>query len=289
MSGYWNWSQRMGWSLAVMLGVSQGSFGHAIGDNPFFAMCTGTKDEAHTTPAAQVAMVKELGYAGTDLIGVAGLKDVLEAIDREGSRFFALYTPVRIDPEQPQWEEGLEDALALLEGRDCVLWVPMTSAIHPPSSPEGDEAAVAVVRRLADLAAAKGLRVALYPHTNDWMERVEDAVRVARKADRPNVGVTFNLCHWLKVDGEKLRERIVEARPHLFMVTINGADAGGDNWKALIQPLGDGTYDVRPLLALLEELNYEGPIGLQGYGLGGDVAENLRRSMAAWRNLTNVE
>ena len=117
MTGCWNWSQRLGWSLAIMLGLSQGSFGQAIGDNPFFAMCTGTKDEAHATPAAQVAMVKELGYAGTDLIGVAGLKDVLEAIDGEGSRFLALYTPGRIDPNSRNGRRVLEDALALLEGR----------------------------------------------------------------------------------------------------------------------------------------------------------------------------
>ena len=32
--------------------------------NPFFAMDTGTRDAKHVTPAEQVALVKELGFAG---------------------------------------------------------------------------------------------------------------------------------------------------------------------------------------------------------------------------------
>lgn len=272
--------------LAILGFLSLGAQGETLADNPFFAMCTGTRDAAHETPDSQVALVKSLGYAGTDLIGVKGLKEVLAAIDAQESRFFALYTGANIDPGAQPWESGLEDAMALLKGRDCVLWMPLSSKIHKPSSPEGDEAAVAVIQRLADLAAANGLRIALYPHVGNWVERVEDAVRVAEKVNRPNVGVTFNLCHWLKVDGQDLEGRLALARPHLFMVTINGAEAGGTDWKQLIQPLGDGNYDVGSMLQLLADLKYEGPIGLQGYGIGGDVAENLRRSMAAWRAMT---
>jgi len=56
----------------------------------------------------------------------------------------------------------------------------------------------------------------------------------------------------------------------------------------LIQPLDRGDFDVRELLAELQRLGYRGPIGLQGYDvanhLGIEPAENLRRSMAAWRD-----
>ena len=256
-----------------------------LADNPFFAMCTGTKDATHDTPESQVALVKELGYSGTDLIGVAGLAKVLEEIDRQESRFFALYTGANIDPVAVPWEEGLEEAMELLRGRDAVLWMPLSSKVYKPSSPEGDDAAVALLRRLSDMASAKGLRIALYPHTGNWVERVEDAVRVAKKVDRSNVGVTFNLCHWLKVDGEDLPARLALAEPYLFMVTVNGADSDGKEWKQLIQPLGQGSYDIAPLLRQLEVMNYRGPIGLQGYGIGGDVAANLRQSKTAWELL----
>lgn len=273
--------------LVLSLAYAPAIAASPLADNPFFAMCTGTKDAAHDTPASQVELVKELGYSGTDLIGVKGLAEVLGEIDRQESRFFALYTGANIDPGATPWEEGLEEAMDMLTGRDAVLWMPLSSKLHKPSSPEGDEDAVALLRRLSQKATAKGLRIALYPHTGNWVERVEDAVRVAKKVGRPNVGVTFNLCHWLKVDGQDLPGRLALAEPFLFMVTVNGADGDGSEWKQLIQPLGDGSYDVAPMLKMLAEMDYEGPIGLQGYGIGGDVEENLKRSMAAWQSLVN--
>ena len=114
-------------------------------------------------------------------------------------------------------------------------------------------------------------------------------MRVARKVDRKNVGVMFNLCHWLKVDDEKNLERVLKlALPHLFAVTINGADRGlgrRGGWNRLIQPLGSGTFDIAGFLRMLRKLGYAGPVGLQCYGLRGDAREHLTRSMAAWRKL----
>jgi len=148
---------------------------------------------------------------------------------------------------------------------------------------------VAILREIADMAAASGLRVAQYPHTNNYVERVEDAVRLAKKVDRPNLGVMFNLCHCLKVDGpENIAARLEAAMPHLMVVTINGADdeqwkqAG---WDKLIQPLDRGSFDLAGLLKTLRKLKYTGPIGLQCYGIGGDAREHLARSIRAWRDL----
>ncbi len=75
------------------------------------------------------------------------------------------------------------------------------------------------------------------------------------------------------------------ALPHLFVVTINGADMG-DNWDMLIQPLDEGAYDVFGFVKTLVELGYDGPIGLQGYGVRGDARENLRKSVTGWRELS---
>lgn len=70
-----------------------------------------------------------------------------------------------------------------------------------------------------------GLRIALYPHVNAWLHRLEDALRVVKKVNRQNVGLTFNLCHAL-MDGAEPRipALIAEAAPHLFVATLNGAD-----------------------------------------------------------------
>ncbi len=100
-----------------------------------------------------------------------------------------------------------------------------------------------------------------------------------------NLGVTFNLCHWLKVDGKELEARLKEALPHLFVVTINGADSDGKGWNTLIQPLDRGTFDVAQVLRLLDKLEFKGPIGLQHYGIRGSARGNLSASMKGWKAL----
>ena len=167
-----------------------------------------------------------------------------------------------------------------------MLWLFVLSKKHKPSAQAGDDRAVEILREVADMAAEADVRVALYPHTGFWVERVEDAVRVAKKVNRKNVGVTFNLCHWLMVDDEKNMKSLIEsAMPHLFVVTINGADSGGKDWKTLIQTLDRGTFNMRGFLKTLSDSGYTGPIGFQGYGIGGDAYENLKRTMNAWREL----
>ena len=143
-----------------------------------------------------------------------------------------------------------------------------------------------LVREVADMAAASGLRVALYPHLGFFVGRIEDALRVVQEADRPNVGVTFNLAHFLAAKDEpNLDQRLKEALPRLYMVSINGADHEG-GWDRLIQPLARGEFDVYGLLQKLTLMGYTGPVGLQCYGVPGDIEENLRRSMAAWRQFS---
>jgi len=252
----------------------------------FFAMDTGTKDAKHRTAKQQAEMLKELGYDGIGCTAGPGLAEMLKELDKNGLRLFAVYLGANIDADQPKYGPELKEAIEVLKGRNAILWLFVLSKKHKPSSPEGDERAVEVIREIADKAAEAGLRVALYPHHGFWVERVEDAVRVAKKVDRKNVGVTFNLCHWLRVNDESRMESLIKsAMPHLFVVSINGADSGGKDWKQLIQTLDRGSFDMSRFLKTLEDAGYTGPIGLQGYGMGGDAYDNLKRSIGAWRKL----
>jgi len=142
------------------------------------------------------------------------------------------------------------------------------------------------VREVADLASASDLRVVLYPHIGMYVGSIQDALRVRKLVDRPNLGVTFNLAHFLAAKDEpNLDERLREALPYLEMVSINGADHEGD-WSRLIQPLDRGDFDVYGLLRKLINLGYKRPVGLQCYQVPGDIEQNLQRSMAAWRDFS---
>ena len=252
----------------------------------FFAMDTGTRDATHQTAEAQVALVKDLGFAGIgpSYTSSEALRDMLAAVDRQHSKLFALYVQLDLDAVVPL-SAAIRDSIHQLKGRDAILWLHITSATYRPSDPAGDVQAATLLREVAALAEPAGLRIALYPHTGLWLERVEDALRLARLVDRKNLGVCFNLCHWLMVDGKDLEARLRDALPYLFVVTLNGADTGGKDWGKLIQPLGSGTFDVGSLLTKLKTLGFSGPIGLQHYGIQGDARANLQHSMDAWKRL----
>ncbi len=255
---------------------------------PFFAFCMDTHDSQERTLEEQAALLEELGYDGAGHLWLDELAERIATLDRHGLRLFQVALRVNIAPDTIPYDPRLEEILALVKDRDAMLALLISGG--PPSDPGGDARAVELVREIAGLAAGAGVRVVLYPHSGDWLERVEDALRIVDKAECPNVGVMFNLCHWLKVSGEEdLEPLLTRAMPRLFAVSIHGADrapeirAGTGNW---IQPLDSGSFDVDALLDLLQDLGYRGPVGLQCYGIPGDARGHLRRSMAAWRRYT---
>jgi len=251
----------------------------------FFAMDTAVRDLANL-PAA-----KELGYAGagwrfeTAETMAASVASFREA----GLPLVAVYGGAILTKDGVGFKGDLAARFAALAGTGTIVWLPVNSSDFDASDPAGDAVAVPELRRLADLASKHGLRVALYPHVGSWVERIQDAVRVAKQVDRPNFGATFNLCHCLRVGDEaKIPALLAEAAPHLFLVTVNGADrnAAGASWERLIRPLDEGDFSVAGLLAELETIGYAGPVGLQAFGVKAPVRENLERSLRAWRAMT---
>jgi sugar phosphate isomerase/epimerase len=257
-------------------------------DNPFFALCMDTHDEKKRSLAEQAELLKELGYDGAGHLWLDNVRERIDTLDRAGLRLFQVYLRLDVGPTAKQpYDPRLKDVLPLLKGRGTTLATLMVGG--KPSDESLDSRAVEIVRELAGLADPYGVRVALYHHTRDWLERVEDTIRVAGKTGRPDVGVMFNLCHWLKVGEESQMKPLLEAAmPRLFAVSINGADRGAEikagkgNW---IQPLDSGTFDMPAFLKTLKDLGYRGSVGLQCWGIPGDARLHLARSIGAWRKL----
>jgi len=254
----------------------------------FFALCMDTHDAKRRTLAQQAQLLKQLGYDGAGHLWLAGLRERIDTLDAAGLKLFQVYFRLNISagakrPYDPQ----LKRALLLLKGRPTTVAVLVSGG--KPSDTAADARAVALLREMADLARPHGVRLVLYPHAGDWLEKFGDAVRVATKVDRPNVGVMFNLCHFLKVDHEKnIAPQLEQAGPLLMAVSINGSDRSADirggkgKW---IAPLDEGNFDMAGLLRTLRRIGYTGPVGLQCYGLRGDARDHLSRSVAVWRRL----
>ena len=218
------------------------------------------------------------------------------ALEREGLKFFNGYHTISFHADRPALDDRLRGQIDAMKDHGTALWLAVARVQNAErtfakSSPDADDIVLAKLREIADYAEPRGVKIALYPHATLWLERVDDGSRVADKLNRPSVGTTFNLCHWLKVEGSERDPAAVlkAALPRLLFVTINGADTGDTkamSWDRLIQPLGAGTYDVAAFLHAVRAAGYSGPIGFQGYGIKAPPREVLTRTMAAWREMS---
>ena len=256
----------------------------ALAQNPFFIFDNGTGRDDKVPLEQQADMVKRAGFDGIGFTGSARIPEFLAILDARGLKMFSTYIAAHVDHDPPDFDPGLPEAIRQLKGRDTVIW------LNVQGKASSDEPAVAVVRKIADLAAESGLKVVLYPHVTFYVERIQDALRIREKVNRPNVRVSFNMAHFLAIGDEaKLDQVLKEAMPYLELVSINGADHEGDwrggDWSRLIQTLDRGSFDVRGLVEKLRRLGYKGPIGLQCYKVPGDIEENMKRSMAAWKSM----
>ncbi|MCH5374303.1 MAG: sugar phosphate isomerase/epimerase, partial [Planctomycetes bacterium] len=250
-----------------------------------YGFCMEIHDAKKRDLPEQATMLCELGFDGVGypLWLDETLEKNLDVLDKSGLPVYLMYTPVNVAPGKPPYDERLEPAIQKLRGRPVTISVLLRGL--PPGDPRGMDAAVKLLRRLGDVAHAAGLRISIYHHTADWAESLPFALEVVDRVNHPQVGANFNLCHWLKIEGNRDFQPVLRQHAKkIFAVTINGAQPGAAAWtNGLIQPLGCGDFDNQRLLALLQEIGYDGPIGLMCYGIPGDSREHLEHSIAVWK------
>ncbi len=250
---------------------------------PVFAFQNGVHFK---TVKERIKVLKELGYDG---IGSAKLsqsdlplRQRLKLYDEAGLKLFSFYVGGRLGANGHSYGKEISQAIKDLKGRETILEL----FVQGSKKSNTDEQAVAFVREIADQAEESGLRIVLYPHAGFYVDTLGDAARVARKCKRDNVGVMFNLCHYLKVEPKTdLKAALTDAKPLLWQVSTSGAKKGGNNWGQLIQTLDRGDYDQKSFFQMLRELGFQGNVGFQCYAIRGDSRENLKRSIEAWNKL----
>lgn len=230
----------------------------------------------------KAALLAKLGYAGIAW-RPGQTAEMLAALDRHSLKMVATYVMLTADMKSCPVPPTVTAEIDALKGRDAIVWLTVNGKTD-------DELVVPAVREVADVAARNGLKVALYPHVNFHTDTMDATLRVMRKAGRPNIGICFNLCHFLRLNDEADLERTLrEVAPHLMLVSINGADSGDTramDWDRLIRPLGEGSFDNSGLLRLLDGMGYKGPVALQCFNIRRPATDHLARSMDAWRIMT---
>ena len=246
---------------------------------PFHAFDNGLGSIA--TLEGKAALLKQLGYDGITW-RPGNTAAMLAQLDKQGLRMGASYVVLNASPGACPVPAEVVSEIEALKGRDTLISLAVTGK-------STDEVVLPAILKIAGIAERCGLKVALYGHVGFYLDTDATLLRLVKLAARPNLGVGFNLCHFLMQNDESaLEPTLRNAAPFLYLVSINGADRGDTRkmtWDQLIQPLGDGSFDPKKLLRLLDEIGYRGPVSLQCFHLKAPPAEHLAKSIRAWRAL----
>lgn len=252
---------------------------------PFFAFDNGV-GRGVWAPSVQAETVKSMGYDGIhyNYTNPKDFEAKLKACKAASVPIHAMYIYTFVGKPGAAYDPGIKEAIRMLKGTDTIIWMTLRDGKRGQQDTEAAE----VVKEIASLAADSGLKVSLYPHAGFYVATAEDAVRVAKVVNLPNVGVTINLCHELFAgNGARMEEVVKAAAPFLNLASINGASPipgkGPKAWDTL--PLGEGTYDTDAFLRHLRDHGYRGPIGHQFFNVKGDDKEKLQRAIKAWKRI----
>lgn len=267
----------------LMLTSAPGASAEKAAAWPFFAFDNGV-GRGTWPPAKQAETVKSLGYDGIHY-NYTNPKDFaakIAACKSAGVPIQAMYIYSFVNKPGASYDPGIKEVIRMLKGSETIIWL----TLRDGKQGQQDKEAVQVVREIAGMAADSGLKVSLYPHAGFYVATAEDAVRVAKAAGLPNVGVSINLCHELFAgNSERLADVVKAAAPYLNLVSINGASPtpgkGPKAWDTL--PLGSGSFDTDAFLRLIRDSGYRGPIGHQFFAVAGDDMQKLTKAIESWK------
>ena len=256
---------------------------------PIFPYVPSISDSAKRSLEEQAALYKELGFVGcgelAQELGFAGLgypKNVtvperVASLDKHGLRLMLATGRINLNVAQPIDLAKVKEIMPALAKHKTTL------GLSIGGQGDLDAKAVDILNQIADIAKPHGVAIAIYPHQGDYTETTAQAVRIVRTVNRPKlVGVIFNQFHWMLSGAPDLKSTLTHAAPWLKLVNIHGTPTA----KAQVQSLDQGDFDHRALLAILDQLNYRGPVSLFTYSIPGDARTYLAASMAKWQELS---
>ena len=243
-----------------------------------FAMTNWFYKYKFENPQLHVKLLAERGYQGIMLSLKADpdrwrmLPRYLKALKEHKMSLTAIHCSFILkDGTYPQ---VIKDSLPLLKDSGVILVPSVSGKKMGRRDPQAVAMAIKILTEMSDDAKRYKLGgVAPYMHINNWIETIEDEYFIAKKVNRKNVGIMFHLHHWTSVaqrehkavskapfvvDQVKLQADLAKIKPYLMIVVIQGQD----NDKATHKIVGDGSFDMVPLVRTLIDIKYKGPLGI---------------------------
>lgn len=242
---------------------------------------------------ARCQMLNELGYDGTYLTvwnadAEADIHNLAEASSQHKLTVHGVYFMLNIADEH-----SVQRTLALIEQVPLPTTIELAVYVDSPNRHQRDahydHLLVRYLPHILAIAERHNHHIALYPHINFWLETMDDAIRICSQYAHPRLGIAFPAFHWYATGNRALQQTLATVAPWLKSANICGTrilPQGGD-LPASIELIDSGELDVFAVLCHLKAVGYTGAIGLQGYGIGGDVYHNLRKSIHSYRDLAH--
>ena len=258
-------------------------------DNTFYCQNTLWEFENKPqTPQEKAELMKVIGFDGLEGFGYQDFFELKKALDKEGLSMPVNYVELTVMPNGKLKGNSFNEIKEMIKSSDegAIIYFHVKNDSFMDDKKSGDKILVPILRELADYSALYKIKLCVYPHIGLYCETVAHSVKLASLVDRKNYGASLNLCHLLKVEGtEGLEDKVKAFAPWLFAVNICGADDGDTklyDWKKLIQPLGEGSFDTYGFVKFLKDNGYDGPFGIQCYNIKGEVVKVLTRTMEVW-------
>ena len=148
-----------------------------------------------------------------------------------------------------------------------------------PASRGDEPAAVLVerlvgpVRRAADHAAGRGVRLALENHGD---LRAADIIDLLARVDRTNLGVCLDNVNLIRV-GDDMAAGTRALAPFTLLVQLKDHEAGDPTvWGGPVcTALGEGVADLGGVIAILVAAGFDGPVCVELASLGGADVDEL--------------
>lgn len=285
----------MRYYIILILLYSNSLFAQKV-KNEFFALHNIIRgDSTYNTFDKQVELVKNAGFEGIEINQIESFDGMKMALDKY--KFKGSYFYVKLKLGQPI-DTRLESAIRALKGTKTIIapYILTDNSLYNARSPEGDAEAIRLLKKISFLSKNAGLEVAIYPHFSFYIERTDHALELAKKVNSKNLGLSFNLCHWLATtsltERDNLKGHMKELKPYLKLMTICGANDIISQKKSIfddyILPLGTGSFDTYGFLKfMVKEVKYKKPIGVQCYNIKGNKAQLIQNTMTVWKDYKN--
>jgi sugar phosphate isomerase/epimerase len=190
-------------------------------------------------------------------------------------------------------ESSFERVQGLVRSLEGVTTIELAIADRgtPPWRSHGPNAEVRMrwLERLLEDADRRDLTISLYPHTASHLESAEHAAAICSSFESPRLRMTLSLFHTLLADGSDIAATARACAPYVAAVNVCGIrsvpNAPRDEPPLAIDRVGVGEVNPLPMLAALRAAGFDGPVGIQGWSVGGDARSALGESLAALRTL----